>query len=57
LNEHINQCLCRDDCATFIGLFDLPRPTKHDQWTQLTRSVLYQFRQQMTPTLDSEAAF
>jgi chitin synthase len=26
LNEHINQCLCRDDFATFIGLFDLPGP-------------------------------
>ncbi|KAF8124223.1 P-loop containing nucleoside triphosphate hydrolase protein [Boletus edulis] len=24
LNEHINQCLCRDDFDTFIGLFDLP---------------------------------
>ncbi|KAH9911828.1 glycosyltransferase family 2 protein [Epithele typhae] len=26
LNEHINQRLCRDDFATFIGLFDLPGP-------------------------------
>ncbi|KAI6013665.1 P-loop containing nucleoside triphosphate hydrolase protein [Pisolithus microcarpus] len=26
LNEHINQCLCRDDFDTFIGLFDLPGP-------------------------------
>ncbi|KIM62798.1 hypothetical protein SCLCIDRAFT_66022, partial [Scleroderma citrinum Foug A] len=26
LNEHINQCLCRDDLDTFIGLFDLPGP-------------------------------
>ncbi|KAF8634990.1 hypothetical protein AX15_000605 [Amanita polypyramis BW_CC] len=26
LNEHINQKLCRDDFATFIGLFDLPGP-------------------------------
>jgi len=26
LNEHINQRLCREDFATFIGLFDLPGP-------------------------------
>ncbi|KAG6371380.1 P-loop containing nucleoside triphosphate hydrolase protein [Boletus reticuloceps] len=26
LNEHINQCLCRDDFDTVIGLFDLPGP-------------------------------
>jgi chitin synthase len=26
LNEHINQCLCRDDFVTFIGLFNLPGP-------------------------------
>ncbi|KAL1757372.1 glycosyltransferase family 2 protein [Schizophyllum commune] len=26
LNEHINQRLCKDDFATFIGLFDLPGP-------------------------------
>ncbi|KAI6009075.1 P-loop containing nucleoside triphosphate hydrolase protein [Pisolithus microcarpus] len=26
LNKHINQCLCRDDFNTFIGLFDLPSP-------------------------------
>ena len=26
LNEHINQRLCRDDFANFIGLFDLPGP-------------------------------
>lgn len=26
LNEHINQKLCRDDFATFVGLFDLPGP-------------------------------
>ena len=26
LNEHINQRLCRDDFATFIGLLDLPGP-------------------------------
>ncbi|KAF8345668.1 glycosyltransferase family 2 protein, partial [Amanita rubescens] len=26
LNEYINQKLCRDDFATFIGLFDLPGP-------------------------------
>ncbi|KAI6013429.1 P-loop containing nucleoside triphosphate hydrolase protein [Pisolithus microcarpus] len=26
LNEHINQCLCRDDFDTFISLFDLPSP-------------------------------
>ncbi|TDL27931.1 glycosyltransferase family 2 protein [Rickenella mellea] len=26
LNESINQRLCRDDFATFIGLFDLPGP-------------------------------
>ena len=26
LNEHINQCLCRDDFDMFIGLFDLPGP-------------------------------
>jgi chitin synthase len=26
LNEHINQRLCRDDFATFVGLFDLPGP-------------------------------
>ncbi|KAJ7724605.1 glycosyltransferase family 2 protein [Mycena maculata] len=26
LNEHINQRLCRDDFATFLGLFDLPGP-------------------------------
>jgi chitin synthase len=26
LNEHINQRLCRDGFATFIGFFDLPGP-------------------------------
>ncbi|KAJ6489438.1 glycosyltransferase family 2 protein [Mycena vulgaris] len=26
INEHINQRLCKDDFATFIGLFDLPGP-------------------------------
>ncbi|KIM50078.1 hypothetical protein SCLCIDRAFT_67044, partial [Scleroderma citrinum Foug A] len=26
LNDHINQCLCRDDFDMFIGLFDLPGP-------------------------------
>ncbi|CAK5267340.1 unnamed protein product [Mycena citricolor] len=26
LNEHINQRLCREDFASFIGLFDLPGP-------------------------------
>ncbi|KAK7447693.1 hypothetical protein VKT23_009920 [Stygiomarasmius scandens] len=26
LNEHINQCLCKEDFSTFIGLFDLPGP-------------------------------
>lgn len=26
LNEYINQKLCRDDFATFVGLFDLPGP-------------------------------
>lgn len=26
LNEHINQRLCKEDYATFIGLFDLPGP-------------------------------
>ncbi|KII91880.1 glycosyltransferase family 2 protein [Plicaturopsis crispa FD-325 SS-3] len=26
INENINQKLCRDDFATFIGLFDLPGP-------------------------------
>ena len=26
LNDHINQCLCRDDFDMFIRLFDLPGP-------------------------------
>jgi hypothetical protein len=26
LNEHINQCLCKDDFSTFIGFFDLHGP-------------------------------
>ena len=39
LNEHINQRLCKDDFATFIGLFDIPvlqnmssRPNSLDQF-------------------------
>ena len=26
LNEPINQCLCKDDFTSFVGLFDLPSP-------------------------------